>query len=44
VQALIGAVNGKGKAGVSIDPTPRSPIGGLGTKANISKFTPEFHS
>jgi len=44
VQALIDAVNGKGKTGVSIDPTPRSPIGGLGTKANISKFTPEFHS
>jgi len=44
VQALIDAVNGKGKTGVSIDPTPRSPIGGLGTKANIGKFTPEFHS
>jgi ribose transport system substrate-binding protein len=44
VQALVDAVNGKGKTGVSIDPTPRSPIGGLGTKANISKFTPEFHS
>jgi ribose transport system substrate-binding protein len=44
VQALVNAVNGKGKSGVSIDPTPRSPIGGLGTKANISKFTPEFHS
>jgi ribose transport system substrate-binding protein len=44
VQALVNAVNGKGKTGVSIDPTPRSPIGGLGTKANIAKFTPEFHS
>jgi ribose transport system substrate-binding protein len=44
VQALVDAVNGKGKTGVSIDPTPRSPIGGLGTKANIGKFTPEFHS
>jgi ribose transport system substrate-binding protein len=44
VQALVNAVNGKGKTGVSIDPTPRSPIGGLGTKANISKFSPEFHS
>jgi ABC-type sugar transport system substrate-binding protein len=44
VQALINAVNGKGKSGISIDPTPRSPIGGLGTKANISKFSPEFHS
>jgi ribose transport system substrate-binding protein len=44
VQALVDAVNGKGKTGVSIDPTPRSPIGGLGTKANIGKFSPEFHS
>ena len=44
VQALVDAVKGKGKTAVSIDPTPRSPIGGLGTKANISKFSPEFHS
>jgi len=44
VQALVNAVNGKGKTGVSINPTPMSPIGGLGTKANISKFSPEFHS
>jgi ribose transport system substrate-binding protein len=44
VQALVDAVNGKGKSGVSIDPTPRSSIGGLGTKANIGKFNPEFHS
>jgi ribose transport system substrate-binding protein len=44
VQALVDAVNGKAKTGVSIDPTPRSPIGGLGTKANIGKFKPEFHS
>jgi len=44
VDALIKAVEGKGKSGVSIDPTPLSPIGGLGTKANISKFQPEFHS
>jgi ribose transport system substrate-binding protein len=44
VQALVDAANGKGKTGVSIDPTPRSPIGGLGTKGNISKFSPEFHS
>jgi ribose transport system substrate-binding protein len=44
VGALIDAVNGKGKSGVSIDPTPLSPIGGLGTKANIAKFKPEFHS
>ena len=42
VQALVDAVNGKGKTGVSIDPTPRSPIGGLGTKANIGKWKPEY--
>jgi ribose transport system substrate-binding protein len=44
VDALIKAVENKGKSGVSIDPTPLSPIGGLGTKANIAKFHPEFHS
>jgi ribose transport system substrate-binding protein len=44
VQALVNAVNGKGKTGVSIDPTPMSPIGGLGTKANIRRFQPQFHS
>ena len=44
VDALIKAVAGTGKSGISIDPTPLSPIGGLGTKANISKFSPEFHS
>jgi ribose transport system substrate-binding protein len=44
VDALIKAVQGRGKSGVAIDPTPLSPIGGLGTKANISKFNPEFHS
>jgi ribose transport system substrate-binding protein len=42
VQALVDAVNGKGKTGVSVNPP--SPIGVLGTKANIAKFTPEFHS
>ena len=26
------------------DPTPLSPIGGLATKSNIAKFTPQFHS
>jgi ribose transport system substrate-binding protein len=41
-QALVDAVNGKGKTGVSINPP--SSIGPIGTKANISKFTPEFHS
>jgi ribose transport system substrate-binding protein len=44
VQALVNAVNGHGKTGVSVDPTKTSPIGRLGTKANISKFKPEFHS
>jgi hypothetical protein len=44
VQALVNAVNGTGKTGVSVDPTKTSSIGRLGTKANISKFTPEFHS
>ena len=44
VDALIKAAEGKGKSGVAIDPTPLSPIGGLGTKKNIAKFHPEFHS
>src|SRR5437763_6510880 len=43
-QALVNAVNGKKKTGIFIDPLKYSPIGGLGTKANIAKFTPEFHS
>jgi ribose transport system substrate-binding protein len=42
VQALVDAVNGKGKTGVSVNPP--SSIGPIGTKANISKFAPEFHS
>ena len=42
MQALVDAVNGKGKTGVSVNPP--SPIGVLGTKANIGKFAPEFHS
>ena len=41
-QALVDAVNGKGKTGVSVNPP--SSIGVLGTKANIGKFSPEFHS
>jgi ribose transport system substrate-binding protein len=41
-QALVAAVNGKGKTGVSVNPP--SSIGPIGTKANIAKFTPEFHS
>ena len=44
VQALVDSVNGKGKTGVYINPLKYSSIGGLGTKANIAKFKPEFHS
>ena len=44
VSALIQAVLGKGKSGISINPNQYSSIGNLGTRANISKFTPEFHS
>jgi ribose transport system substrate-binding protein len=43
--ALIGAVLGTNKqTGVYVNPLKDSPIGGLGTKSNISKFSPEFHS
>jgi ribose transport system substrate-binding protein len=44
VTALIDAVQGKGKDGVSVNPNKYSSIGNLGTKANIAKFQPEFHS
>jgi len=44
VDALVKAVDGSKTTGVYIDPLKYSPIGGLGTKANISKFNPEFHS
>src|SRR5438093_13520203 len=44
VQALVNAANGSKKTGIVINPLKYSPIGGLGTKANIAKFTPEFHS
>jgi len=45
VQALVDAINGKTKkTGIFINPLKFSPIGGLGTKANIAKFQPEFHS
>jgi ribose transport system substrate-binding protein len=44
VTALIQAVTGKGKNGISINPNQYSSIGNLGTKANIAKFQPEFHS
>jgi len=42
VQALVNAVNGSKKTGIYVN--PKSPIGRLGTKANIAKFTPQFHS
>ena len=44
VQALVNAVNGSRKTGIFVDPLKFSSIGGLGTKANIAKFQPEFHS
>jgi ribose transport system substrate-binding protein len=44
VQALVDAVNGSKKTGIYVNPLKYSPIGGLGTKANLSKFQPEFHS
>jgi ribose transport system substrate-binding protein len=44
VQALVAAVNGAKTTGVYVNPLKYSPIGGLGTKANIAKFQPEFHS
>jgi ABC-type sugar transport system substrate-binding protein len=46
VTALIQAVLGTNKqTGVSINPLQKySPIGGLGTKSDLSKFSPEFHS
>jgi ribose transport system substrate-binding protein len=44
VQALVAAVNGSKKTGIFVNPLKFSPIGGLGTKANIGKFQPEFHS
>jgi ribose transport system substrate-binding protein len=43
--ALIQAALGTNKqTGVYVNPLKYSPIGGLGTKSNISKFSPEFHS
>jgi ABC-type sugar transport system substrate-binding protein len=44
VTALINAVNGSKQTGISVNPLKYSPIGGLGTKANIARFSPEFHS
>lgn len=44
VDLLVRAVNGEKTAGRSIDPLTLSPIGPVGTKANIARFKPEFHS
>jgi hypothetical protein len=44
VQALVDAVNGSTKTGIYVNSDKYSPIGGLGTKSNIAKFTPQFHS
>jgi len=44
VAQLIKAVNGDKRTGISIDSINESPIGPLGTAANIKKLKPEFHS
>jgi ABC-type sugar transport system substrate-binding protein len=44
VRALVNAVNGSKQTGVYVNPLKYSNIGGLGTKVNIAKFNPEFHS
>lgn len=44
VDLLIRAVNGFSVGSRSIDPLTLSPIGPIGTRANIAKFKPEFHS
>jgi ABC-type sugar transport system substrate-binding protein len=44
VQALVKAVNGSKKTGIYVNANQFSPIGSLGTKANIARFTPQFHS
>lgn len=41
---LVRAVRGERVVDRSIDPLTLSPIGPVGTKANIRKFKPEFHS
>jgi ribose transport system substrate-binding protein len=41
---LIQAVRGKKVKNISINPLKYSNIGPIGTKANIAKFKPEFHS
>ncbi len=44
VDLLVRAVSGERVQGRSIDPLTLSPIGPVGTKANIARFKPEFHS
>lgn len=44
VDLLVRAVNGERVQSRSIDPLTLSPIGPVGTKANIAKFKPEFRS
>jgi ribose transport system substrate-binding protein len=41
---LVLAVEGQKIVDNTINPLVMSPIGAVGTKANIAKFTPEFHS
>jgi ribose transport system substrate-binding protein len=41
---LIRAVRGEKVGSRAIDPTRYSPIGAIGTKANIGRFKPEFNS
>lgn len=41
---LVRAVQGFSVGSRSIDPLSFSPIGPIGTKANIARFKPEFHS
>lgn len=41
---LIRAARGENVGSRSIDPLTFSPIGAIGTKANIRRFRPEFHS
>jgi hypothetical protein len=41
---LVWAVNGEQIKNRSIDPLTLSPIGPFGTRANIARFKPEFHS
>jgi ribose transport system substrate-binding protein len=44
VDLLVRAVNGEQVSGRTIDPLTLSPIGPVGTRANIGKLKPEFHS